>query len=96
MEAAIGALALFGLLFVIIGLGVFYSSRVKKVGPNQVLVISGREQIRANPLTGEPETVHYRIVAGGRAFIMPVIERGDDLSLELMTIEVTTPEDAFE
>jgi flotillin len=90
MEAAIGALALFGLLFVIIGLGVFYSSRVKKVGPNQVLVISGREQIRANPLTGEPETVHYRIVAGGRAFIMPVIERVDDLSLELMTIEVTT------
>jgi flotillin len=90
MNAAIGALALFGLLFVIIGLGAFYSSRVKKVGPNQVLVISGREQRRVNPLTSEPETVHYRIVAGGRAFIMPVIERVDDLSLELMTIEVRT------
>lgn len=90
MNAAIGAIALFGLLFVIIGLGAFYSSRVKKVGPNQVLVISGREQKRVNPVTGEPETVHYRIVAGGRAFIMPVIERVDDLSLELMTIEVST------
>lgn len=90
MNAAIGAIALFGLLFVIIGLGAFYSSRVKKVGPNQVLVISGREQRRVNPITGESETVHYRIIAGGRAFIMPVIERVDDLSLELMTIEVTT------
>jgi flotillin len=90
MNAAIGALALFGLLFVIIGLGAFYSSRVKKVGPNQVLVISGREQRRVDPITGGAETVHYRIVAGGRAFIMPVIERVDDLSLELMTIEVTT------
>jgi flotillin len=92
MNAAIGALALFGVLFVIIGLGAFYSSRVKKVGPNQVLIISGREQRRVNPITGEPETVHYRIIAGGRAFIMPVIERVDDLSLELMTIEVTTPD----
>jgi flotillin len=90
MNAAVGAFALFGLLFVLIGLGVFYSSRVKKVGPNQVLVISGREQSRINPITGEQETVHYRIVAGGRAFIMPVIERVDDLSLELMTIEVST------
>ncbi len=90
MNAAVGAFALFGLLFVIIGLGVFYSSRVKKVGPNQVLVISGREHRRVNPITGEAETIHYRIVAGGRAFIMPVIERVDDLSLELMTIEVST------
>ena len=92
MNAAIGALALFGVLFVIIGLGAFYSSRVKKVGPNQVLVISGREQKRVNPITGETEVVHYRIVAGGRAFIMPIVERVDDLSLELMTIEVTTPD----
>jgi flotillin len=90
MNAAVGAFALFGLLFVIIGLGVFYSSRVKKVGPNQVLVISGREHKRVNPITGETETVHYRIIAGGRAFIMPVIERVDDLSLELITIEVST------
>jgi flotillin len=90
MQAAVGAFALFGLLFVLIGLGMFYSSRVKKVGPNEVLVISGRKQQRVNPFTGEAETVRYRIVAGGRAFIMPVIERVDDLSLELMTIEVST------
>jgi flotillin len=92
MNAAIGAFALFGLLFVIIGLGVFYSSRVKKVGPNQALVISGRPHRGVDEVTGETYTTQYRIVTGGRAFIMPVIERVDDLSLELMTIEVTTPD----
>jgi flotillin len=92
MNAAIGAFALFGLLFVIIGLGVFYSSRVKKVGPNQALVISGRPHRGVDEVTGEAYTTQYRIVTGGRAFIMPVIERVDDLSLELMTIEVTTPD----
>lgn len=56
-----------------------YASRVKKVGPNQVLIISGR---------GE----RYRIVTGGRSFVWPILERVDDLSLEIMTIDVTTPD----
>jgi flotillin len=84
------ALAFFGILFVAIGFLIVYVSRVKKVGPNEVLVISGRENVRINPLTGEKEVVHFRIVSGGRSFIWPVLERVDDLSLELMTIEVTT------
>lgn len=66
---------LFALLFV-------YASRVRKVGPNEVLVISGR---------GEGES-KFRIVTGGRAFIWPVLERADDLSLEIMTIDVRTPD----
>jgi flotillin len=90
MSATVGAFALFGILFVLIGLGVFYSSRVKKVGPNQVLVISGRPNKWVNPVTGEAEIRNFRIVKGGRSFIWPVIERVDDLSLELMTIEVST------
>lgn len=90
MQTALGAFALFGLLFVLIGLGVFISSRVKKVGPNQVLVISGRKRQITNPITGEKETVSYRIIKGGYAFIWPVFERVDDLSLELLTIEVST------
>ncbi len=90
MAPTLAAIAIFGILFVIIGLTSVYVSRVKKVGPNEVLVISGRKHQRINPITGEQEVVSYRIVAGGRAFIMPVVERVDDLSLELMTIEVST------
>jgi flotillin len=41
---------------------------------------------------GAPATVGFRIVKGGGAFIWPVFERADTLSLELMTLEVKTPE----
>lgn len=68
---------------------VVWSSRVRKVGPNQVLVISGRGEGRT-----ELETVEsrFRIVTGGRAFVWPILERVDDLSLEIMTIHITTPD----
>jgi flotillin len=68
-----------------------YSSRYKKVGPNQVLVISGRHHAVLDPTTGEKATRNYRIVKGGGAFIWPVLERVDDLTLEIMTIDVVTP-----
>jgi len=84
--AAAGALVILLLLFILFTLVAIYASRVQKVGPNEVLVISGRRT--RNPQTGEIEP--YRIVKGGRAFIWPILERVDRLSLEIMTIEVTT------
>ncbi|MEM7345923.1 MAG: SPFH domain-containing protein [Chloroflexota bacterium] len=64
-----------GAFFGIVGV---YAARVKKVGPNEVLVVSGRQH----------DGRGYRIVTGGRSFIWPVLERVDYLSLELMTIDV--------
>lgn len=91
MQVFLVVVVIIGLIFV---LGVFlalYSSRYKKVGPNEVLVISGRRQTVVDPVTGEKTTRNYRIVKGGGAFIWPVLERVDDLSLEIMTIDVITP-----
>jgi flotillin len=77
-----------GILFVIfVGFG-FYASRYKKVGPNQVLVISGRRREMVNPVTGKRERVGFRVVKGGGTFIIPVLERVDVLSMEILTIEV--------
>jgi flotillin len=76
-------------VFVAFALLVVYASRVKKVGPNEVLVISGRGETRR---THEEIESKFRIVSGGRAFIWPVLERVDHLSLELMTIDITTPD----
>jgi flotillin len=84
--AAAGAVVILLLLFIIFTLVAIYASRVQKVGPNEVLVISGRRT--RSGATGEVEP--YRIVKGGRAFIWPILERVDRLSLEIMTIEVTT------
>jgi flotillin len=91
MELFLAVVAIVGVIFVV---GVFlglYSNRYKKVGPNEVLVISGRRHAALDLVTGEKTTRNYRIVKGGGAFIWPVLERVDDLSLEIMTIDVVTP-----
>ncbi len=85
----LGGIALLVLFFVLITVAVVYLSRIRTVGPNEVLIISGRKRTFTNPLTGEQEQSSYRIVKAGRAFIWPVIEQVDVLSLELLTIEVS-------
>lgn len=85
------AVVVVGLVFVLFVFIVMYSSRYKKVGPNEVLVISGRRHSVLDAVTGEKKHENYRIVKGGGAFIWPILERVDDLSLEIMTIDVMTP-----
>ncbi len=86
----IAVLAVFALFFVLLVLALVYASRYKKVGPNEVLIISGRGMQVADPATGKSARRSFRIVRGGGTFIWPVVERVDRLSLELMTIEVVT------
>jgi flotillin len=83
---AIAAVVILFLLFILFALVAVYANRVQKVGPNEVLVISGTKHRSTE--TGEVEP--YKIVKGGRAFIWPVLQRVDRLLLEIMTIEVTT------
>lgn len=75
-------------LFVIGGI---FANRYTKVGPNQVLVISGRKRRVMDP-DGTERHVGYRIVKGGGVLVWPVLEKVDVLSLELLTIDVQTPE----
>ncbi len=84
------AVAIFGIFFVLIALAIVYASRYKKVGPNEVLIISGRTTTVTDPTSGQKVRRSFRIVRGGSAFIFPVLERVDNISLELMTIEVVT------
>jgi flotillin len=85
-------IAVAGIVLVIFVLVGIYASRYKKVGPNQVLVISGRQHTIENPVTRKRERIGFRVVKGGGVFIWPVVERVDVLSLEIMTIDVQTPE----
>src|ERR1051325_3545372 len=68
-----------------------WASRYTKVGPNEVLVISGRKHRMTDP-DGTMHDVGFRIVKGGGVFVYPVVEKVDVLSLELLTIDVQTPE----
>ncbi len=85
------AIGIILLVVIFLALAIAYASRVKKVGPNEVLVISGRGEGRRDPEAGHMKS-NFRIVTGGRSFIWPVLERVDNLSLEIITIDVTTPD----
>ena len=62
-------------------------SRYTKVGPNQVLIVSGKKH-----RLEDGSMVGFRIVKGGGTFVYPILEKVDILSLELLTIDVQTPE----
>src|SRR5581483_10133288 len=86
VAGGVGAFLL--VLFIFFGI---WASRYTKVGPNQVLVISGRKHRMVEP-DGTAREVGFRIVKGGGVFVWPVYEKVDILSLELLTIDVQTPE----
>jgi flotillin len=67
------------------------AKRYKKVGPNFAMVISGRKH-RMKMADGRTDLSGYRIRQGGGAFVFPLLERVDVLSLEVMTLDITTPE----
>jgi flotillin len=75
------------IVFILFMLFYMVLSRYTKVGPNQVLVVSG---IKHKAEDGTK--VGFRIVKGGGTFVWPIFEKVDILSLELMTIDVQTPE----
>jgi flotillin len=85
----IGAVAV--VAFVVLMFFMVWASRYTKVGPNQALVISGRKRHEIDP-DGSVHDVGFRIVQGGGVFVYPVVEKVDILSLELLTIDVQTPE----
>jgi len=80
-----------GIVLVIFVFVAIWASRYTKVGPNEVLVVSGRKH-RFVEADGTIGSRGFRIVKGGGTFVIPVIEKVDVLSLELLTIDVQTPE----
>jgi flotillin len=77
--------AVIAIVALFVMLGWLFANRYRKVGPNQGLIIYGRKST--------PDGKRgFRIVKGGGTFIWPVFERYELLSLELITIDVKTPE----
>ena len=66
-------------VFVIIALN------YKKVGPSQVLVISGRSSVVTEP-DGRKRKVGYRLQVGGGTFVIPFVETVDQLPVEVQSI----------
>ncbi|HSB61568.1 MAG TPA: flotillin family protein, partial [Vicinamibacteria bacterium] len=78
MELTITALALGALGALVVGYILAYLAFLKKVGPNEVLVVSGRGRVK--------------FITGGADMVIPLFHTWNTLSLEVMTLDVTTPE----
>ena len=79
-----------GILFSVFLFFILFAARYTKVGPNEVLIVSGRTHRVGDGRGGEKE-VGFRIKKGGGTFVWPIFEKAEVLSLELMTIDVKTP-----
>ncbi len=61
---------------------------IVRVPPDSVLVVTGRRRLVIDPVTGEQRTSGFRVVRGGSAFVIPMLERVDRLSLNEMAIQI--------
>ena len=67
------------------------AKQYKKVGPNQVLVISGRR--KAVVLSdGTKKRIGFRYRLGGGTFVWPFLETVDILPIDVINIQIRTPE----
>jgi flotillin len=74
------------ILIVIAALIAIVSRNIIKVPPSTVAIFSGRKRQEIDPHTGQKVTVGYRIIKGGSGVRIPILERVDYLSLNVITI----------
>ncbi|GGI48351.1 flotillin [Agromyces flavus] len=79
----IGAIVAIAIAF--LGVLGFIAGRIRRVPPNEALVIVGRGAGRAPAEIGTGQ----RVVIGGRTFVWPVLQQGFSISLEQRQIGIT-------
>lgn len=76
---------------VLVILIVVWAVNYRKVGPNQVLVVSGRSSVVTDP-DGKKRKVGYRLQVGGGTFVFPLLETADIFPLEVFSISIRCPD----
>lgn len=78
-------------LVVLIVLGLAFWARYRTVGPDEAMIVTGSFLVGADVLTDESGR-KIKIVRGGGAFILPIFQQADNLSLLSHKLDVMTPE----
>ena len=68
------AVVVIGLLLMLFIFFIMFVSRYTKVGPNEVLIVSGRSH-KVVDAQGRTKSVGFRVVNGGGTFVWPIFER---------------------
>ncbi len=87
-------------LFILVGITaaviafliLFIAKQYRKVGPNEVLIISGGRKKSVSLPDGTKQKIGFRFRLGGGTFVWPFIETADVLPLDVININIKTPE----
>lgn len=87
-----GMLSLFilmGTILVVLGLFILlFAKQYRKVGPNEILIISGGKKRTRISADGTKSKIGYRYRIGGGTFVFPFIETVDTLPMEVLTLNI--------
>jgi flotillin len=82
-----------GIVVLILALMVFLlAKQYRKVGPNEVLIISGGRKRSVLAPDGTKVKIGYRYRLGGGTFVLPFLETVNILPMEAITVHIKTPE----
>ncbi|SIT86504.1 flotillin family protein [Microbacterium sp. RU33B] len=81
----IQVISVIALVVALLALLAFIARRIRRVPPNQALVIVGRGA--GKPAPGDTGT--QRVIIGGRTFVWPILQQGFPISLEQRQIAIT-------
>jgi flotillin len=86
-------LILIGIIIIVLALlALLLAKQYRKVGPNEVLIISGGRKRTTIAPDGSKTKVGYRYRLGGGTFVLPFLETVDTLPMEAITMKIRTPE----
>ena len=69
-----------------------FSKQYRKVGPNEVLIISGGRKKTITAPDGTKRRVGYRYRLGGGTFVWPFLETVNILPIDVINLSIKTPE----
>lgn len=86
-------LILIGIIVVLIVLiSLLMAKQYRKVGPNEALIISGGRKRKITEPDGTKRKIGYRYRLGGGTFVLPFIETVDILPMDVISLNIKTPE----
>jgi flotillin len=90
--STVNLLIIFVAIFILVLIIFAFAKQYKKVGPNEVLIISGGRTRKVTDPDGSVRKIGYRVSIGGGTFVKPFIEQVQVLPLEVHTVNIKTPE----
>ena len=92
METSTIGIVIGAVIVVVAAILIMFAKQYRKVGPNEVLIISGGRKRTVKDPDGTERKIGYRMHIGGGTLIFPFLESTQVLSLEVYTLDLECKE----